>query len=555
MEVAKTLSWEDVGENPEDRPNTPSASIEPDVGAPSAASTPQSSRPKLRMLLHTERVRLHRRKVRLLRPLVRLHARIPYLRTIPFRALLIIFLLLVVQIVVWVICALIILLHYPKLISTCALAWTLGLRHALDADHISAIDLMTRRLIASGQRPVTVGTFFSLGHSTIVVITSIVVAATAAGISHKFNGISTVGNIVGSAVSASFLILLGILNGYILYKLVHQIRKIIYLPPDQASTEGFKVEGKGPLFRILRTLFRLIDRPWKMYPLGVMFGLGFDTSSEIALLGISSIQGAKGTSIWLILIFPVMFTAGMCLVDTIDGALMFALYIKPMQAFGPPGMDKKIEDEVEVQDEDDEQSSSPTASTDPPDTETGLLSQPPGQRSPPSSIVASPSERDGDTDLNPSPDKASSPTAADIPARAKDPLSFLYYSIILTSLTVVVALVIGTIQLLTLLLGALPPRLTEGRSFWDGVAVAGDQYEVIGAGICGSFVVVGLLSVLAYRPWRRWVDRKRAERGSVGEEAQETDGGGMEIEGEEIGGGGRRNEERDVDVIEEIIQK
>src|SRR5271156_2507143 len=147
---------------------------------------------------------------------------------------------------------------------------------------------MTRRLIASGQRPVTVGTFFSLGHSTIVVITSIVVAATAAGVKKKFDGISTVGSIIGSGVSASFLIVLGLMNGYILYRLVLQLRKILHMHPNQSQAEAWKIEGGGVLFRILKKLFKVIDKPWKMYPLGVLFGLGFDTSSEIALLGISS---------------------------------------------------------------------------------------------------------------------------------------------------------------------------------------------------------------------------------------------------------------------------
>lgn len=310
------------------------------------------------------------------------------------------------------------------------LSYTLGLRHALDADHISAIDLMTRRLIASGQRPVTVGTFFSLGHSTIVVITSIVVAATAAGVAGRFDRFSTIGGIIGSSVSAAFLILLGLMNCYILVRLVGQMRKVLRLSEGRAEEEGWKVEGGGCLFRVLKGMFRLIDRPWKMYPLGVLFGLGFDTSSEIALLGIASIQGTKGTSIWLILIFPVLFTAGMCLLDTLDGALMLTLYIMPGEVAGGGG----------------------------------------GAN-----------------------------------GRAKDPIMFLYYSIVLTCLTVVVAMVIGVIQLLTMVLNVTDAK---GR-FWDGVEGAGDNYDIIGGGICASFVVFGGMSVVLYRPWRRWADQKR----------------------------------------------
>ncbi|KAL9131529.1 MAG: hypothetical protein Q9217_000543 [Psora testacea] len=191
---------------------------------------------------------------------------------------------------------------------------------------VLAIDLMTRRLIASGQRPVTVGTYFSLGHSTIVIITSVVVAGTSSAISSKFGSFSRVGGIIGISVSAAFLILLGLVNTYILYKLVDQMRKLIALGPGEEQI--FEIKGAGFLFYFFNKAFKLIDRygicyscsadirfelivsirPWKMYPLGVMFGLGFDTSSEVALLGIASIQGAKGTSIWIILIFPVLFT-------------------------------------------------------------------------------------------------------------------------------------------------------------------------------------------------------------------------------------------------------
>jgi high-affinity nickel-transport protein len=267
------------------------------------------------------------------------HSRIPWLRQVPFPAIGIIFLIAIVNVIIWMVIGIILHFHVA-LISTAALSYTLGLRHALDADHISAIDLMTRRLIASGQRPVTVGTFFSLGHSTIVVITSIVVAGTAAAVSSKFHGFGTVGavgGIVGSAVSAAFLLLLGAMNAYILFRLVKQMKKVLNLREGEEE-QAWRIEGGGCLFRMLKKMFKIIDKPWKMYPLGVMFGLGFDTSSEIALLGISSIQAAKGTSIWLILIFPVLFTAGMCLIDTIDGALMLTLYILPTEKYAGVGL-------------------------------------------------------------------------------------------------------------------------------------------------------------------------------------------------------------------------
>ncbi|KAH9840555.1 high-affinity nickel-transport protein-domain-containing protein [Rhodofomes roseus] len=345
------------------------------------------------------------------------HGRVAFLNKLPFSAVTVIVLVGLVNALVWI--AVGIVLHYhPALISTAVLSYTLGLRHALDADHISAIDLMTRRLIASGQKPVTVGMFFSLGHSTIVIVTSLVVAGTAAAVSNRFDSFSRVGGIIGSSVSAAFLILLGIMNIYILYKLVCQLQRAIAADSDEADT-GMPFYGGGCLFNMFKGLFKMIDRPWKMYPLGVLFGLGFDTSSEIALLGISSIEAASGTSFWLILIFPLLFTAGMCLLDTADGALMMSLY-----------------------------------------TSTTL---------------------------------------------AHDQIAVLYYSIVLTVITVIVALVIGVIQLLTMVLNVAEP---SGR-FWDGVEKAGDCYEIIGGAICGSFIVFGTLSVLLYKPWRRRIDKQR----------------------------------------------
>ncbi|KAF1987895.1 high affinity nickel transport protein nic1 [Aulographum hederae CBS 113979] len=367
----------------------------------------------------------------------RYHARVPGIGRLPFRVVAIIATLIFVNALVWAACGVV--LHYnTSLVSTALLSYTLGLRHALDADHISAIDLMTRRLIASGQKPVTVGMFFSLGHSTIVVITSIVVAATASAVSSKFDSFSRVGGIIGTSISAGFLLILGILNMYILYKLVQHMRVLLYTHPSSSPESGdnFKIQGAGCLFHLFKRAFALIDRPWKMYPLGVLFGLGFDTSSEIALLGISSLQAASGTSIWLILIFPILFTAGMCLLDTTDGALMMALY-----------------------------------------TSTSL---------------------------------------------ARDQIAVLYYSIVLTGVTVAVAVAIGTIQMLNLVLNVAEPK---GR-FWDGVELAGEHYDVIGGAICGSFLFFGALSVLLYKPWRRRVDRKRAAMLSEDEQEHSRDESG-----------------------------
>lgn len=186
------------------------------------------------------------------------HQRIPLLKLLPFPAVAIIAFLITVNIAVWIAVG-IVLSSHTSLVSTAVLAWSLGLRHAFDADHIAAIDLMTRRLIATGQRPVTVGTFFSLGHSTIVVITSIVVASTAAAVENRFDGFSRVGGIIGSTVSAIFLIVLGAMNVWILYKLVQSLRKVMNTPADVEEPE-FKIEGGGFLFNILKKAFKIVDR-------------------------------------------------------------------------------------------------------------------------------------------------------------------------------------------------------------------------------------------------------------------------------------------------------
>ncbi|KAF3915294.1 hypothetical protein AA313_de0202041 [Arthrobotrys entomopaga] len=189
------------------------------------------------------------------------------------------------------------------------------------------------------------------------------------------------------------------MNVYILVTLILQLRRIQRSGPGgTAEDEVFKIQGVG---------------------------LGFDTSSEIALLGISSIQAAKGTPIWIILIFPILFTAGMCLIDTIDGALMLVAY-----------------------------------------TSTAL---------------------------------------------AHDNIAVLYYSIVLSVVTCIVAVVIGTLQMLNMVLNVAEPT---GR-FWDGVAAAGDRYDVIGGCIVATFIVVGCLSLWVYRPWRRRFEKRREKFGLV----------------------------------------
>jgi len=209
--------------------------------------------------------------------------------------------------------------HYPLLLGTALLAYSFGLRHAVDADHIAAIDNVTRKLMQEGKRPVAVGFFFSLGHSTIVVALSVVVALTTVSIQRHFPAWREVGGTIGTLISAAFLLLIAGLNLVVLCDLLRGFRHSGAAARDSAAPGGV-------IGRLCRPLFALIGRSWQMYPLGVLFGLGFDTATEVGLLGISASQTASGLPVWAILIFPALFTVGMSLVDTLDGVLMLGAY-------------------------------------------------------------------------------------------------------------------------------------------------------------------------------------------------------------------------------------
>src|ERR1700722_12304745 len=211
---------------------------------------------------------------------------------------------------------------YPILLGTAPLAYTFGLRHALDADHIAAIDNVTRKLMQEGKRPVAVGFFFSLGHSTIVVLLSIAIAITATALQAKFENFTTVGAVVGTLVSAFFLFAIAIANILVLISIYRTFQTVKNGGKFVEEDLDLTLSRRGFMGRILRRFFRLIERSWHMYPLGVLFGLGFDTATEVGLLGISATQAAQGLSIWSILVFPALFTAGMSLMDTTDGVLM-----------------------------------------------------------------------------------------------------------------------------------------------------------------------------------------------------------------------------------------
>jgi high-affinity nickel-transport protein len=215
---------------------------------------------------------------------------------------------------------------YPVLIGSAFLAYTLGLRHAVDADHIAAIDNVTRKLMQDGKRPVDVGFFFSLGHSLVVLLACAAVAVTAGAFKYKFNFLSSIGNIIGTCISAGFLLILGIVNVIIFFQIYKTFKQVKETGVYSNEDLNVLLSKRGFLSRIFRRLFGMIVRSWQMLPIGFLFGLGFDTSTEIAVIGIAATQAAKGLSIWSIMVFPALFTAGMTLVDTTDGVLMLGAY-------------------------------------------------------------------------------------------------------------------------------------------------------------------------------------------------------------------------------------
>jgi high-affinity nickel-transport protein len=297
--------------------------------------------------------------------------------------------------------------HYPVLLGTCFLAYSFGLRHAVDADHIAAIDNVTRKLMQEGKRPVGVGFFFSLGHSTIVFGLSAAVALTAVAIKSRFDAIETFGNIAGTLISAFFLLSIAVMNILILVSIVRTFRRVkaggIYVDEDL----NLLLARRGFLGRVFRGLFRLVDHSWQMYPVGILFGLGFDTATEVGLLGISAAEASKGLPIWSIMVFPALFTAGMALIDTTDSILMLGAY---GWAFAKP-------------------------------------------------------------------------------------LRKLFYNITITSVSVLVALIVGGIETLGLIQGEFN---LSGR-FWDPVASLNNNFGTLGYVIIGIFMVSWIVSVALYK--------------------------------------------------------
>ena len=294
----------------------------------------------------------------------------------------------------------------PVLLGTALLAYSLGLRHALDADHIAAIDNVTRKLMQESKRPVAVGLFFALGHSGVVVVASVVIAVAARSLTDRFAAYRDIGGVIGTSASALFLLLIAIVNMAVLAGLFRAFRRVGDGGTLREDDVDELLQQRGWLARLFRPLFRLVSKSWHLFPIGVLFALGFDTASEISLFGLSA-KASDGISSWSVLIFPALFAAGMTLIDTADGVLMLGAY--------------------------------------------GWA--------------------------------------------YRNPVSKLFYNMTVTSISVLVALVIGGIETLGLVAG----QFGFSGTFWGAVSSLNDNFGAVGYGIVGLFVASWAVSILIYR--------------------------------------------------------
>ncbi|MGF6411560.1 HoxN/HupN/NixA family nickel/cobalt transporter [Paraburkholderia sp. MM5482-R1] len=215
---------------------------------------------------------------------------------------------------------------HPLLFGTAILAYSFGLRHAVDADHIAAIDNVTRKLMQEGKRPVTVGFFFALGHSAVVVLVAFGVAITASALQQRVEGWKAVGGVISTSVSALFLFLVAAMNIVILRGVWRAFRRVRRGESYSEDDLDLLLSSRGLLSRLFRPAFKMVSSAKWMFPLGFLFGLGFDTATEVTLLGLSASQAQQGFSLGVIMLFPALFAAGMSLVDTTDGVLMLGAY-------------------------------------------------------------------------------------------------------------------------------------------------------------------------------------------------------------------------------------
>jgi nickel/cobalt transporter (NiCoT) family protein len=297
--------------------------------------------------------------------------------------------------------------NHVVMLGTALLAYSFGLRHAVDADHIAAIDNVTRKLMQEGKRPVSVGFFFSVGHSVVVVLAALAIAATTTALAAHFDSLKDIGGVVGTLVSTLFLFAIALMNIFILVAVWRTFRDVRRGGAFHNDDFDALLNSRGLLARLFRPLFRRVTQSWHMLPLGFLFGLGFDTATEVALLGISATQAGKGMSIWSIMVFPALFAAGMSLIDSTDGVLMLGVY---NWAFVRP-------------------------------------------------------------------------------------IRKLYYNLVITAVSVVVAVVIGGIEGL----GLIGDQLGLGGWFWDAVGKLNDNFNGLGFAIIGIFIFAWIASLIVYR--------------------------------------------------------
>jgi high-affinity nickel-transport protein len=296
---------------------------------------------------------------------------------------------------------------HAALLGTALLAYGLGLRHAVDADHIAAIDNVTRKLMQDGKRPVAVGFYFALGHSSVVIVVATAVAASATTLEARYPDLFAAGATIGTSVSAAFLFAIAAVNAVVLIGVYRLLQRVRRGGSYQSGEFDSLLARRGMLGWVLRRAFGLISRSWHMYPLGLLFALGFDTASEIGLLGIAASEAARGLPLWAILVLPALFTAGMSLVDTTDGVLMLGAY---GWAFA-------------------------------------------------------------------------------------NPLRKLYYNLTITGISVIVALVVGGIEVA----GVIGDKLGLTGGIWGVIGSVGDDFTVLGYVIIGIFAATWLTSFLIYR--------------------------------------------------------
>ena len=206
------------------------------------------------------------------------------------------------------------------------ISYVFGLRHGVDADHIAAIDNTTRKLMQEGRRPLTVGMWFSLGHSTVVVVLIVALVLATRAVTSVVPALASAGSIIGTLVSGGFLWIIGLINVVIVLGIYKIFQTLKQGKLDQAQLDQM-LENRGFMNRFFRRFFSVVKKPWQIYPIGVLFGLGFDTASEIALIAISVGVGVStNIPVYYILILPMMFTCGMVTIDTTDGVAMMMAY-------------------------------------------------------------------------------------------------------------------------------------------------------------------------------------------------------------------------------------